>query len=619
MSGDGISYKRVDNEVFRQLCEKILNRDCIPFLGSGVSIVAKYIGDDLDYKDNSAHTVDGLKKLIASSIGQYTDCPICKGYHEFIKSSGDEIKIKEFHLRHTTLGEICERFLWEKNGTPSDALKDLVTTLKIVEFSNLDPTFAHYYIAFLVREGLIPKIFTTNYDTCLEKAFLQCLGIAEKPREQEYLSVVHDNITCMNQKVGKQGTGEQIHIFKFNGCATELEKEKEKEKSASNGEYYENILLTMTQLQNWRERRWAEDTFRVALRSNTIAFTGFGSDEPQIIHTIQQILDEYSSHKSKRPDPFDSQKLPANAPVIHIYEETPLFCQLQIVNNYVRAISGSFNQNEAEKLILNYESLYHETGRKLPADDFWRQIYQEIQFRLIKKILENGLNGQLTISVFPNSKQFFSEILKDWESKDFGLRSLLIVSDTSEGANLLNSQTIIGQCISQILSDGRLYHPLVQNQSLIAEFLFLLWAVNFSTNTTIHFLDDKSIGNLLEVADNENQPFFILSKRHFDRYQERKTPTSNHVRTAFCLNSDNFHVKHGSKDSRITFKSEKTRTRDYLRILVFSVSDLQTGVHSESNETDYKKILKDRIMSPSKYHARSRKTKRTHYGEKVVV
>lgn len=622
MSGGGNIYNPVDNPVFRQLCEKILNRDCIPFLGSGVSIRAKYVGDDPDYRDRFAQSVNGLKRILSNFASDPQDCNQCMS-QVYPCSLNCQIVadgvLKENHLNHTTLGELCERFLWQNKKKEKDtmgaALKDLVETLKIVEFSNLDPTFAHYYIAFLVREGLIPKVFTTNYDTCLEKAFLQSFGIYDKPMEQDYLSVVHDNITCMNQKVGKQGTGEQIHIFKFNGCATALEKEI----ISLKGEYHQKILLTMTQLQNWRERRWAEDTFRVALRSNTIAFTGFGSDEPQIIHTIQQILDEYSSNGVQSNEPFDHKKLPANAPVIQIYEENPLFCQLQIVNNYVQAISGTFDQNMAKELILNYESLFQETGKKLSADDFWQQIYQEIQFRLIKKILENGLKGQLTISILPNSKQFFSEILKDWESKDLGIRSLLTVSDISEGGNLLKSQTKIGQCISQILSDGKLYHPLVQNQSLVAEFLFLLWAVDFSTNTKIYFLDDESIGNLLEVADDGNHPFFILSKRHLDRYQERETPTSNQAHTAFCLSSDNFHVKQGSKDARITFKSKETRTSDYIRILVFSVSDLHLDVHSESDENDYKQILKDRIMSPSKFHARSRKTKRTNYGEKVIA
>ena len=43
------------------------------------------------------------------------------------------------------------------------------------------------------------------------------------------------------------------------------------------------------QLQNWRERKWARDLFNDCLRSRTLVFSGFGSEEPQVRHTALQI------------------------------------------------------------------------------------------------------------------------------------------------------------------------------------------------------------------------------------------------------------------------------------------------------------------------------------------
>ncbi len=66
---------------------------------------------------------------------------------------------------------------------------------------------------------------------------------------------------------------QKIHFNHFlNGCAKKS-----------------NIILTERQLQNWRENKWARDLFRVRCRTRSILFSGFGSQEPQIRHTVLQV------------------------------------------------------------------------------------------------------------------------------------------------------------------------------------------------------------------------------------------------------------------------------------------------------------------------------------------
>lgn len=60
-------------------------------------------------------------------------------------------------------------------------------------------------------------------------------------------------------------------------------------------------------------------------------FVGFGSDEPQVHHTLQTVLDEYIDElENNNHDVLETH----SAPIVAVYDAYPTFHQQQIVNTY---------------------------------------------------------------------------------------------------------------------------------------------------------------------------------------------------------------------------------------------------------------------------------------------
>lgn len=569
------TYEKISNPVFQQVCNRILAKECIPFLGSGVSDECQYLDDiSPDFKNREGHKLDGLKSALSTE-------------------SADE----------TSLGELCEKFLWKRTDkTLHEALKELVEQLQIKEFRKLIPTNAHHCLALIAREGLLPLIFTTNYDTSLERAFVKSFGEEWENNDSSHISVIHDQASCTNQRSGEQGSGKVLHLYKINGCADALSREKD---------YHSKILLTTTQLQSWRDRRWAKDTFQVALRSNTMLFSGFGSDEPQVIHTIHQILDEYSSFSGENCHDLDIEKLQPNAPVIHCFEPKPCFCHSQIVNNYTKSVYGKYNQEFARKLVLTMQDFKSNQSKDpLCADWFWFRILQEVLFRLVLRIFSKAIGGQLAISALPNSRFVFEEMQRDWESESSTIRQNLL----SENTTISNWQTLLTNCLSQLLADGTSYEPLNSHGNVVAEFLWLLWSTQAKLDT-VHVFNDPSKGNLLTLNEVKGQQFMIMAKRQSYGHYKDDQSYSTASFPAFCL-SANFTVSSSTfKEIRLT-KGDKTRIM--IRVYIFTFNDIHKAmwlIDEESGTYDHKEMIHKVLSSPSKWQAKLRPTKKQRYAK----
>lgn len=216
---------------------------------------------------------------------------------------------------------VCELWEWSCKDNneygPRRRCKLVSEILEIPEFANVEPTAAHYYIAFLAREGLIDEVITTNYDTCIEEAYCNTFGPAGAAPEGDSPALAIDSLAEYRAKGGKRFTGGRskqrcLKIYKINGCANKLLC-----KSPEDGDcdrYCENILLTEKDLQDWRNRAWVRDLFRDRLRSRTILFSGFGSDEPQVRHTALQVCEEFASEAS------ENQKRQREKPRRHVGE-----------------------------------------------------------------------------------------------------------------------------------------------------------------------------------------------------------------------------------------------------------------------------------------------------------
>ncbi|MGF6770543.1 hypothetical protein P3T18_003022 [Paraburkholderia sp. GAS199] len=296
------------------------------------------------------------------------------------------------------LTKCCEAYLWEYPQSTDEAYCELARILQIRDFADLDPTPAHYYLAFLVREGLISELVTTNYDCNLERAYLNTWPGSHDLVSNEFVRRVYDLDTFAESAALNaewrpgEDTPHILKAYKINGCAAQL---------SECGAHAVDILLTASQLQDWRKRKWAADFFRTKVRSAALVTIGFGSDEPQVVHTLQQVIEEFSGLGIRA----DSQSQPlyaaANAPVVTTYGHNPSFQQMQLVYGFstwwsgiptkgVDLVLGPYQRAKPRVSFDAPETL----PDCLPADELWRDIFQTVYSRLVSKKLRAAAISQ---------------------------------------------------------------------------------------------------------------------------------------------------------------------------------------------------------------------------------
>jgi len=568
------SYIKITNPVFRHVCEQIVRKECVPFLGSGISIDCEYIGTNTSFSNNEGkgHVVTGMKSKL--------------------KNNG------------RNLGEKCEQYLWQSSDDLKEAFKKLIEVLQISEFTNLNPTVGHFCIALLVREGLLTQIITTNYDCALERAFLQSFGRkcnAKNKNERDkscgkHAIIVHNQKSCVNQHPGLRGSGDCLHLYKINGCACALNIEPY---------YHSRILLTTKQLQNWRDRRWAKDTFRVILRSNTVLFSGFGSDEPQVIHTVHQILDEYSCLNEKQ-NGKTLDKLPPNTPVIHQYEpdnpnNNENFPHHQIANNFVQSYWGDYDKDFAKNLILNRESLLGETEKgNLNANEFWLMVYQEVQNHQVIDFLSNASDGQLAVSAFPMSKFLFKKIQSSWNVDKSNIRNLFLSKTEIEYL-----PTNLAKLLSFLINGGNKYAPLQKYRNSICECLLIYWALKPDCEQ-LTYCKDMQNTQWLKIINSNKNVIYVTGERplrseikDIDKI-DTVGPTSGFLlTTGYSLKS--------SSEKTLRFVYDVKKAKLYQKVTLFTFSELI--VLAGQNITtgglkEYERFFSDITRYPSKWRSR---------------
>jgi len=363
-------------EKIEHISNIVIDQRAIPFLGAGVSVTAKY---DSDIKEN-IHITEYMRGMVCryivgdSKANEFVPQSLLDEVQKVVKyeyHNKDDGKDDNKDSALIGLAEACEMALSLKaNDSPGGIKKLVENVLRIPEFVHLLPTRAHRYIAFIAREGLIDEIFTTNYDCCMERAYRQ--SFPEEPKDA--VNQIHDGRTY-RQQVGRRPSFRWINkdyprltVYKLNGCAEAIK----------NGADSSTILLTERQLQNWRERQWAQDVFRDRLRSHSLIFSGFGSPEPQIRHTVIQILEEMSAG-----DFSDQDGEEVRAPYVVCYDpqNEPTFYQWQIVNAFCQS-DGNITNRSPEDLLVTSPN-----GEKLSADQFWEMIYRRVTLHLLKKLL----------------------------------------------------------------------------------------------------------------------------------------------------------------------------------------------------------------------------------------
>jgi len=391
---------------FIRLANEFLQGKCLPFLGAGVSNDATFpygnsppINVDcmckklVDYAWNRLN--NDQKKHVLGMLEKVKDNSKAPDDANEAPDAKEAPKKKDLQL-----GKLCE--VLQYYGI---SFEEIIKVLEISRLAKLEPTPSHYYIAFLVRETLVNEVITTNYDCCMERALHYVVD--QRPDHEaegkKRAFSIYNLATYRgygSRRLFPYNADTILRVYKINGCANALAR-----KEASP----ESILLTEKQLQHMDDRAWAKDLLKDRIRSRTIVFSGFGSEEPQIRFTVLRLLEEfsedYSNHGKHRPE---------NHIWIQVYR-TPTFSQMQMLYGYLEneRKNGLSFETAYKKCIFtgdDRESIYELLGEnsdkkdrkpsknadeakkdktknneKLPADIFWRVIFLLVFLALVNR------------------------------------------------------------------------------------------------------------------------------------------------------------------------------------------------------------------------------------------
>lgn len=428
---DNMDSNKEFNEKFERLIQRLLEGRVVPFLGAGISSDAQH-EDGIIGLARTKRLIGKLAQAIYGScqIGNSNE----KKWGRWCYGNGN------ISLTKNSLDNLCEMYVWLKGDNGQRSLVNEV--LEIPKFEGLLPTYAHYYLAFLAREGLVDEIITTNYDTCLEKAYRQTFdAIVSNNNKDKDPACVITNLDSYRQYSGKthvnngQSQLKCLKIYKINGCATQA------------NDIPDTILLTERQLQDWRERQWAKDLFRERLRSRSLVFSGFGSYEPQVRHTVLQVVEEFGQVKDTESEDEYCWDRP-NAPFIAVYEPHFQFNQMQILHAYAEAHCAPREYNELyQNVFCGKDASFFDPIKseltELSADLFWERVYQAAFWKLLKRSCQIDSPAYAFLSALTTAAEaLFYKMLK-WlvpPDKAFGrFPELLTVADSKTGLTPLST------------------------------------------------------------------------------------------------------------------------------------------------------------------------------------
>lgn len=519
---------------FNYIASQILNKRCVPVAGAGVSLFSKHPSGEWFHK--VPWMVNKLKEeLLLLRFDRYREDihgPICSGndgvfgcWLELNLAGIKAVTTSKLHsgcffcdvvhaAKQSKLGNLAELYLWEiKTGSDDNAngpYGQLIKLLRIDEYTELEPTPTHTYIAWLAREGLISEVITTNYDCNFENAYRSVGSNAAV----DVISSLADY-----RKNGAPGSGEvpRLKVFKINGCATKLHDDSDTQR-------FEKILLTERQLQQWRNRQWAADIFKDRLRSRSLFFNGFGSDEPQIHHTLQTVLDEYgdASNKTSTGGVLDKP----TAPIVAIYDPHPSFHQQQIVKTFAQM--HGVHAQDGDKLILRHPSL----GKNLPADALWQAIFERVYRQLLVHALQESAFAQTAsfTAIVPFASTLLSEMISlfdevakedDSSATDFKTAApvwLLHLKSLNGDAIKPNQvYTHFSRCLAVLkdpnasVGDTNVYVPINENRALMSELMLLIYLLFQHLENSLTCCAKRGLGFQIVYENEQDKKSLFVS------------------------------------------------------------------------------------------------------------
>ncbi len=558
------------NNPIEYVVKQILEKNCTIVLGSGISNNAEGLEvyqnpHRINNMKTNIDELDGKKKTLAE-LTQNEIWNTKRYLHHLINNRG---RFKNFN------NATINRYIHNK----------LISKLFINQFYKLNPTRAHYYIAFLAREGLISDIITTNYDCCMEKAYLKIW------KEQYNLEGGNDNLPVVRifdnatfaryaskKKYNCEDDTYILKVYKINGCAYAI---------THNEATAESILLTETQLQDWRKRQWAADFFRHKLRTSTLFFIGYGSDEPQVLHTIQKVFEENDNNLADNH--VSNVYEMTNAPVVSVYDNIS-FTHQYIVKQYY--LHNGLSIGKSDKLIIDRknEMVKEQFGKKenLPADSLMELIYKEVLKNLIKKALiysSNPENASFTAFI-PNAEKHLKFISK---------RDLKPLCEI-DGDEIPYPKII--KMLSYMRGEENHYVPVTHNKELVAELIFLLFILygNFDFRIERMKLEDFSILRTQRNLEVYNFTTKLLEKSNI-------SSVNNNFLVVFLIGKNNF--RYNAKRILLQPNGNNGQCLSVYQINLKSIFTYYEGIDLISQD-DIKRVIVDAVRKPSKFVANER-------------
>lgn len=301
--------------------------------------------------------------------------------------------------RLVAFDRLCEVLRWYIG------YRQLVDVLQISRFEGLSTLPVHRYMARLAREGLISEIITTNYDSCLEEAWRHTFLDVERPSEPRFAPALIRTLREYRERAAERQDNKGrpvLHIYKINGCATRLHEEMDLATTTERREQLaKEIILTERQLQDFRGERWKQDLLQDRARGRSLVLTGFGNDEPQVRHTVLNLVAEFArdGQGERRAANEAAIWMEKNAPFVAAFDEQLSYPQMQLLLAF-REAHGPTSDRPADR--LNLDEINAFTGRdareldaaagqdRLPADLLWARVFQVAMRRLVERHSRRG-------------------------------------------------------------------------------------------------------------------------------------------------------------------------------------------------------------------------------------
>jgi hypothetical protein len=409
-------------ERWEKLIEVVEAGMCLPFVGAGIS-GRSWDPGDLQFQPSVWHLITLMVRgLSREEAAQLAD-------RGLILDLGDLAKVEQLAredfsgfaklMRDGRYVDAVEALRGSKLPGASDAIRKLdfsriaevcmwilgddrlLRTLRAECFTRLLTLPAHRYLARLQREGWVDEIITTNWDTCLERAYRGTFQF-ERSSTRFFPAVIRsDHEYQGSNEWGSPDSHERsdeplARLFKINGCAAELV-----EHGLTSGQRFEagatgvvahdgsmtmrisgdvsevrrrpSLLLTDTQLAQMRED-WKRELLRDRLRSKRLLTSGFGADEAQVRYTVTEIVSRLAD--------------PERGPFVQEFLEHPTFPQHQLLGAGAGVGLGDLH----DRFFGGRDNpvVGEDTTTKLPADTFWRRVYQAAMWRRVDRALQDA-------------------------------------------------------------------------------------------------------------------------------------------------------------------------------------------------------------------------------------